>query len=97
MTEKSKSAAQLLEETKTKLAKLNERRTRVHTLLDSDGKRLEEAREEALREYNTSNLEELRKLYAERSAQDNCKVLEFMDAVETIERQLADVERQLAQ
>lgn len=97
MTEKAKSAAQLLEESKAKLTKLHERRTRAQTLLDAEAKRLAEARQEAEREFGTSDLEALRKLYAERSSENNCKVLEFMDVVENTERQLADVERQLAQ
>lgn len=96
MNEKTKTAAQLLEESKLKLNRLAERRTRAQALLEAERQRLEEARAEARAEFGTDDLEALRKLYAERSAENNAKVFEFMDSVETAERQLADVERQLA-
>jgi hypothetical protein len=96
MTESTKSAAQLLEESKLKLNRLAERRTRAQALLEAERQRLEEARAEARAEFGTDDLEALRRLYAERNAENNIKVLEFMDGVEAAERQLADVERQLA-
>jgi hypothetical protein len=96
MTESTKSAAQLLEESKLKLNRLAERRTRAQALLEAERQRLEEARADARAEFGTDDLEALRRLYTERSAENNIKVLEFMDGVEAAERQLADVERQLA-
>lgn len=90
----AKTPAQQLEDLKTRLAALQERRTRVQVKLEAEKQALAEAQAEARAMFGTADLEELRALYRQRQ-QDNDKALqEFASALEDAERRLTDVERQ---
>jgi len=92
----TKSAAQILEEQKARYQALIERRTKVFVELEPAGRQLEEAEAEAEREFGTRDLAQLRKMYLEREQENERRVNEFLQSLETLEQELAEVERQLA-
>lgn len=94
--QKIDSPTQQLEEHKKRLAGLQERRTRVAVRLENERKALEEAQAEAVKLFGTSDIAELRRLYAERVEHNSMQVLEMGLALDEAERGISDIERQLS-
>lgn len=92
-----KSPVAMLEEQKRRFNTLQERRTRALGQLDAERRALEEAQQEAIRLFGTADLEQLRALYASKTAANDQTVVEFILALDTVEEGLATVERQLGQ
>lgn len=91
-----KSTAQILEEAKTRHQRLADRRQRVQVELEAAARQLEEAQDEAEREFGTRDLEALRELYAQREKENEQKVQEFVANLDELETALNEVEGQLA-
>lgn len=92
----AKTAAQVLEENKARYQSLAERRQRVQVELEAAARQLEEAQNEAERDFGTRDLAELRNLYTQREQENERLVTEFVSELDALEASLAEVERQLA-
>ena len=92
----SKTAAQLLEEQKARFNALAERRNRVAVELETAARQYAEAEAEAVREFGTGNLDELRQLYTTNEAENERRVRQFITEVDAVETTLSDIEKQLA-
>lgn len=90
----NKSAVDVLNEQKTRLSALQERRTRAQVRLENERRALEEARAEAQRLFGTSDLDQLRELFRTSQGENDRKVMDFLMALDKVEQQLADIERQ---
>jgi len=90
----TKTPVQQLEEQKNRLSQLKERHTRVHVKLEAERQALAEAQAEAQALFGTSELGSLREMYRHRSEENERMVLQFIAALDDVERRLADVERQ---
>ncbi len=95
MTQTKKSPVEIFAEQKRRLAELNERRTRAQVTLEAEQRALAEAQAEAMRLFGTSDLDALRTMFRERTEENDRKVVEFVMALDDVERQLADIERQI--
>lgn len=93
---KEKSAVEILDESKKLLAQLTEKRTRAQVRLETEKQALEAAKAEARQLFGTDDIEELRRMYATRQADNDRKVAEFVMGLSEAETKLADVERQIA-
>lgn len=87
---------ELFAQQKKRHAELSERRTRAQVQLEAERRALAEAREEAKAAFGTEDLDALRALFRERSADNERKVMELMMALDEIENSLTNVERQIA-
>lgn len=92
----TKSTAQVLEEQKARHAALAERRQRAQVEMEHSARQLEEAQEEAEREYGTREVPALRTLFTEREQENERKVAQFIEDLNALEAALVEVERQLA-
>lgn len=88
-----KTAVELLEEQKKRYEKLVARRGTLQGELTAAQRQLKEAEEEALREFGTANLDELRALLKQRQAENDQKTMEFMDVLDACEDQLKAIEQ----
>lgn len=91
----TKNAVALLKEQKDRLEKLRDRRTRVAGELGAKKQQLADACAEAVREFGTDDLNELRSLFARREAANDEVVMGFMLQLDEVEARLAEVERQV--
>jgi ABC-type phosphate transport system auxiliary subunit len=91
----TKNAIAMLKEQKERLDRLRDRRTRVAGELGAKRQQLADACAEAVREFGTDNLEELRKLYASRETANDEVVMDFVLVLDDAEAKLADIERQV--
>ena len=91
----TKNAIALLKEQKERLDRLRDRRTRVAGELGAKRQQLADACAEAVREFGTDNLDELRKLFASRETANDEVVMEFVLLLDDAEAKLADIERQV--
>ena len=73
---------------------LNEKKIKAETNQEAAEKRLKELREQALRDYGTDNLDELRQKLAELKAENERKRSEYQVHLDEIESKLATVEQQ---
>lgn len=88
-----KTAVELLEEQKKRYEKLVARRGALQGELTAAQRQFKEAEEEALREFGTANLDELRALLKQRQAENDQKTMEFMDVLDACEEQLKAIEQ----
>lgn len=95
-TSTNTSSVEILEQQKKRLRALEDRRTRAQVRLESERKSLVEAQEEAKKLFGTDNLDELRELYKRRHTENDQKIMDFVLALDDIEKSLSDIERQLA-
>lgn len=91
----TKNAVALLKEQKDRLDKLRDRQARVAGELGAKKQQLADASAEAVREFGTDNLDELRALFARREAANDELVMGFMLQLDEVEARLADIERQV--
>jgi hypothetical protein len=91
-----KSAAQLLEEQKTRYDALVRRRTTVQVELEAANRQYTEAQEEAKKEFGTGDLDALRALYVQSEAENERKVRQFAQELDALETAVGDAEQQLA-
>ena len=91
-----KTLAQQFADAKLLAEQLRDRRARAETTLGALRATLEEASTEALLEFNTSNVAELRILYETKCKLNNDLMLEFVEQTTVANAQMADVERQMA-
>lgn len=91
----TKNAVALLKEQKDRLEKLRDRRTRVAGELGAKKQQLADACAEAVREFGTDDLNELRALFARREAANDEVVMGFILQLDEVEARLAEVERQV--
>ncbi len=91
----TKNAITLLKEQNERLSRLRDRRTRVAGELGAKRQQLADACAEAVREFGTDNLDELRKLFASRETANDEVVMEFVLLLDDAEAKLADIERQV--
>ncbi len=96
MNQPKKSPVEIFAEQKRRLGELTERRTRAQVTLEAEQRALAEAQAEAVRLFGTSDLDALRTMYRERTEENDRKVVEFVMALDEVERLLADIERQIA-
>lgn len=89
------TAVQILEDQKRRLAGLQERKTRAEVKLETERAALAAASEEAMTLFGTSNLDDLRQIYKDRGAENDQKVMDFMMALDAVDQQLSDIERQV--
>ena len=89
------SAAQRLEAAKDRYQKLLDRATRVKIELQAASNQLAEARTEAEVDFGTGDLEGLRARYAEIERENEQRVGEFLQALDSQEQSLSEVEAQL--
>jgi len=92
-----KNAIALLDEQKRRHATLTERRTRALGQLDAERRALEDAQLEAQRIFGTSDLTELRALYARQSEANDQALVEFVMGLDEVEAKLKTVEQNLGQ
>jgi polyhydroxyalkanoate synthesis regulator protein len=90
-----KTPIQALEEQKKRHQALSERATRLRVEFETATRQLQEAQQEAAKEFGTQNLDELRALYRTREEDNERKVFEFTLALDELEKSLAEAERQL--
>lgn len=95
MSTSNKSAVQLLDEQKSRLTQLQERRTRVAVRIEAERQALKAAQEEAVALYGTADLDELRRQFKERQDQNERAVVDFIMNLDNAEKALADIERQI--
>jgi hypothetical protein len=88
--------AQVLEEQRKRLQSLQERKTRLEIKLETEAKALADARAEALTEFKTSELDELRALYHKVQEENGQALVAFILELDSAESALADLERQTA-
>lgn len=91
----TKNAVALLKEQKDRLEKLRDRRTRVAGELGAKKQQLADACAEALKEFGTDDLAELRKLFAGREAANDELIMTFVLELDDVDQKLADIERQV--
>jgi 5-hydroxyisourate hydrolase-like protein (transthyretin family) len=91
-----KSAVELLEAHKKRWNALKERHTRAQVRLEADKAALQEAQAQARELFGVDDLEALRALFKERQSANDQLVREFGLQLDSVERSLADIERQLA-
>lgn len=91
-----KSAAQRLEDLRERHKSLSERRTRVEVEVQAASRQLEEAQQEAMEEFGIRDLEGLRTVYKEREQSNESLLQKFAQELDTVEQQLTEAERQLA-
>lgn len=89
----TKNAATLLKDQKDRLDKLRDRRTRVAGELGAKKQQLADASAEAVKEFGTDNLDELRALFASREAANDELVMGFLLHLDEVEAKLSDLER----
>lgn len=92
----TRSAAQRLEEQKSRFQALTERKNRLQVELETAARQFAEAQAEAQREFGTGDLDELRALYATSERENEERVAKFTADLDAIEKVLADTEAQLA-
>lgn len=90
-----KTAVEQLELHKKRWTALKERHTRAQVKLEADKAALEEALAQARALFGTDDLDALRALYKEMQSANELAVMEFGLELDTVERSLADIERQI--
>jgi hypothetical protein len=90
------SAAQRLEEAKARHRELIERRARVQAEFEAASRQLEQARQEAVEQFGTGDLDALRKMYVERERENEQAVEQFVRALNEREAALREAEAALA-
>jgi hypothetical protein len=86
---------QTLEAQNKRVASLQERRTRVQVRLETESTALAAARTEAIAQFGTADLAEIRKQFQDKSAENSRLVAEFTVALDSVDQQLSDIERQI--
>jgi chromosome segregation ATPase len=93
MAKADQGVKQSIEELQKRFQKLNEKRVEAAAHLKSAQNRLDELKKEALERYQTDDLDQLRAKLKEMQDENERKRSQYQSALEKIESDLADVER----
>ena len=95
MSTQNKTAVEKLEQAKRKFLELTDTVRRCQVEVEAGRRQLREAEEEALSEYGTKNLDEIRALFRQREEQNHAIVDQFCEALAEAEARLAKAQRAL--
>lgn len=85
-----------IEDLKTEYERLNERKIEAQSLFKEATKRLEELQKEAVEEFETSDIGELKAKLEEMEAENENRRAQYQELLEGISADLANVEKEVA-
>ncbi len=83
-----------LEQLSQRYSRLNDQRVRAQTNLENAQSQLDALEKQALESFGTSDLQELKNKLAAMEAENEKRLVDYQQHLETIESELADVEKQ---